>query len=623
LNADGLEDLAVFDMATDTDWGRILIVNGRGLLDGIDGEDILQEIPRTSERFFYGGMEGLGDQDGDGFQELIVGGIDRGQAFFAIYTAIPEGGSPSDCNENGTPDLEDLISNPIEMAPPFNHGVADGPQALAAADLNGDGAADFASANFFSKTVSVLLSDGGGDFEDSTDLTVTDGPRDIVAVDLDGDGALDLVTADLGTVIPSVGIEYGNTVSILHNVGDGSFAPHPAMTFDGPPIVIESADWDGDFDADLAVAIGLSPSSIEILSNDGSGSFRVLPSLSVESAGGLTAADLDGDGAMDLAVLNRNSGSLIRFKGRGDGTFEALAPIDVGSSPKAIDAADLNGDGRVDLAFLTNNVYGTNVLINTGGGDFGERIQFDYGNAEPTTIVTADIDLDSDLDLVTSNSGSLDGVWVGINDGAGGFAKVRRLQIDGSLFDAVAADTDEDGDLDIGIVNLQYDEIGIFENLTAPPTSRDCNGNGKPDECDIATGLSEDCNRNGIPDSCDVLRTSRDRDRDGVPDECVRREFHRGDSNDDGSVDIGDPVTSLSYLFNGAAEPSCLETADHDNDGMLDISDPVATLMFLFAGGPPPATPGPPDFPCGTDPDASGSRADLGCSSYSGCGPAG
>jgi hypothetical protein len=288
-----------------------------------------------------------------------------------------------------------------------------------------------------------------------------------------------------------------------------------------------------------------------------------------------------------------------------------------GSSLDGITAADLNGDGKVDLAVVDDGAYGVTALLNQGGGAFAEQVTYQYGNAAPMTVAAADIDLDSDVDLVTSNTGSLDGIWIGINDGAGGFPDVKRIQLDGSLFDAVAADLDDDGDHDIATVNLQYDEVSVFENITTPPLSRDCNGNARPDECDIASGRSEDCNLNGIPDSCDVAR--RDRDRDGIPDDCTQVPFHRGDSNGDGGLDIADGVNTLNYLFNGSANLACLDSSDHDNDGNIDISDPVATLIFLFAGGEPPALPGPPEFPCGLDPDPIGSRGDLGCLDYSGC----
>lgn len=37
-----------------------------------------------------------------------------------------------------------------------------------------------------------------------------------------------------------------------------------------------------------------------------------------------------------------------------------------------------------------------------------------------------------------------------------------------------------------------------------PECSPDCNGNGVPDECDIADGTSDDLNGNGIPDECEA-----------------------------------------------------------------------------------------------------------------------
>ena len=46
----------------------------------------------------------------------------------------------------------------------------------------------------------------------------------------------------------------------------------------------------------------------------------------------------------------------------------------------------------------------------------------------------------------------------------------------------------------------------------APP---DCNGNGVPDDEDIAEGTSQDCDLNGRPDECDP-----DCDTDGTPDAC-------------------------------------------------------------------------------------------------------
>ncbi len=48
----------------------------------------------------------------------------------------------------------------------------------------------------------------------------------------------------------------------------------------------------------------------------------------------------------------------------------------------------------------------------------------------------------------------------------------------------------------------------------------DCNGNGVPDACEIAAGAA-DCNTNGIPDECEIASGQvPDTDGDGVPDTC-------------------------------------------------------------------------------------------------------
>ena len=64
---------------------------------------------------------------------------------------------------------------------------------------------------------------------------------------------------------------------------------------------------------------------------------------------------------------------------------------------------------------------------------------------------------------------------------------------------------------------------------------------------------------------------------------------------------------------------ACLEAADANNDGALNVTDPVLILNYLFLAGPPPSAPGPPPGPCGQDPDPPGSARDLGCQSAAGC----
>ncbi len=90
------------------------------------------------------------------------------------------------------------------------------------------------------------------------------------------------------------------------------------------------------------------------------------------------------------------------------------------------------------------------------------------------------------------------------------------------------------------------------------------------------------------------------------------RAFRRGDANADGTVDLSDAVSILSYLFEGQATALCEDALDANDDGALDISDPVAVLGYLFMGGAPLP---PPSSDCGRD----STQDDLTCAEYTAC----
>ena len=66
--------------------------------------------------------------------------------------------------------------------------------------------------------------------------------------------------------------------------------------------------------------------------------------------------------------------------------------------------------------------------------------------------------------------------------------------------------------------NAHLDNVSLIVGAGA---TGDCNGNGVPDDCDIADGTSADCNGNATPDHCDIAAgTSSDVNFNGTPDEC-------------------------------------------------------------------------------------------------------
>jgi len=77
----------------------------------------------------------------------------------------------------------------------------------------------------------------------------------------------------------------------------------------------------------------------------------------------------------------------------------------------------------------------------------------------------------------------------------------------------------------------------------------------------------------------------------------IQDRFIRGDSDRDGTLTIGDAISSLSFLFLGTATPNCLDALDTVDDGQVNIADPVALLGYLFTSAPAPAMPFPSEGP--------------------------
>ena len=97
---------------------------------------------------------------------------------------------------------------------------------------------------------------------------------------------------------------------------------------------------------------------------------------------------------------------------------------------------------------------------------------------------------------------------------------------------------------------------------------------------------------------------------------CEESQFIRGDLVELVRPGIADAVRILAHLFAPESRPPlrCLDAADVNDDGRIDVSDPIHLLHHLFLGGEAPASPYP---GCGWDktPD------DLGCEDHEACRP--
>ena len=233
--------------------------------------------------------------------------------------------------------------------------------------------------------------------------------------------------------------------------------------------------------------------------NDGSGSFEdVTAEAGIAAANsyyglGVVPEDFDNDGDTDLFVANDETPNVL-FDNNGDGTFADVA-VARGvafsgegdeESGMGVDAADYDDDGDVDL-YVTNFYKETNTLYeNDGRGRFVDATDR-LGLGAPTLNMLGwgtrffDCDNDGDKDLFVANGHvypQVDATRVTtyaqrnqlfLNDGEGRFSEVgswlAESQGEQVSRGASFADYDNDGDVDVFVVNLN-DSPTLLNNET-------------------------------------------------------------------------------------------------------------------------------------------------------------
>ncbi len=93
---------------------------------------------------------------------------------------------------------------------------------------------------------------------------------------------------------------------------------------------------------------------------------------------------------------------------------------------------------------------------------------------------------------------------------------------------------------------------------------------------------------------------------------CTGAPFKRGETNQDGTLNVGDAVYALLYIFLNGDDPACLDAADVNDDGRINVADAVYILQYLFLNGTQPPAP---FTECGVDP----SPDELDCAAFPAC----
>jgi hypothetical protein len=91
------------------------------------------------------------------------------------------------------------------------------------------------------------------------------------------------------------------------------------------------------------------------------------------------------------------------------------------------------------------------------------------------------------------------------------------------------------------------------------------------------------------------------------------KRFKRGDANDDGKVNIADPIWIINELVRSGPPTACKGAADANDDGLVDLSDAMYLIQWRFLGGSAPTAP----FPaCGNDPTDDALECPAGSASH-------
>jgi hypothetical protein len=454
---------------------------------------------------------------------------------------------PVDLNNNGNLDLVvdaglnvvSLLGNgngtfqsPLETSPILT-GVI--PEALAFADVTGDGYLDLIAAD-----TSITISPGNGDGTFGPPISnYASGAYSIAAVDMNGDGILDVVGLE----------DEFRSVSVFLGRGNGTYIGAPLLTSpisgsNPDTLTLELAtDVTGVGSTDLLEVYQPEPlQGAELLTglSDGQGNFNYVAAFPTDENAFSNdtfvqpvSADFNGDGKQDI-ILSGLHGTLSVALSNGDGTFQTPIAISLGALDCPVSYAavgDLQNSGKQSIVVPypgdascggpDGGQSGYFVIPGNGDGTFATPQFQAFGN-ELYSAVLANISGSGILGLVLNDapfdSSAVNfGVYYLPGNGDGTFGAAATVSSTYMISQVIAGDYNQDGKLDLIMFSAGEQHLSPLQTVYATAGILLYPGNGDGTfgaATELGTsnffmnGALTDVNGDGIPDIAAAVYSS-------------------------------------------------------------------------------------------------------------------
>ena len=350
----------------------------------------------------------------------------------------------------------------------------------------------------------------------------------------------------------------GNVFLTANTFSSGGIAP-PSAQF------VTIGDFNGDGKPDLTVSNGVKGGTFSIFLGKGDGTFQ--PEIDTAQLNGVyyaTAADFNGDGKSDLAVIT-GSNSVLILLSNGNGTFSTKTTLPSLANPQWVVTGDFNGDGKVDVAVIdisSSNIATLFVFPGHGDGTFNKPTSTVLATSTgggAYEAVAADFNQDGHLDLAICKQNQIS-VLVLFGKGNGTFQTSTPLNLPTSGFGVAAGDISGDGIPDIVAISPDDGGVNIFKNDGA--------GNftpvNNPQSGTLPTAIVS------APGGRASSVAVGDFNKDGKLDVIVGLGGVNGISSVSVLLGNGDGTFQPQLLFGSADLPSSIAVADFNGDGNLD-----------------------------------------------------